>query len=395
MLVVDDNEYNRELLRDLLSDHSYEIAVATDGKEALTKAAEAPPDVVLLDIMMPKLDGFEVCRRLKADPATASIPVLMITGLGERNNRLKGIDAGADEFLTKPVDVHEVALRVRNAVRTKRLHDSLQEELTRATELAEERDSLTHMIVHDMRGPLAVVHGYHQLFLKRGKEQAGEKPHRWITSAEESCRELTAMASSLLDVSRLESAQMPVVWKESDLGAILRRAADSCAVVQGAPMIRVDLPPDPPTVACDSALIGRTVMNLVGNAIRFTPRDGSIVIGLRCNAASVQISVADSGAGIAPQHHRTIFEKFRQAPSENGPQEHTTGLGLTFCKLAVEAHGGTIGVESEIGKGSTFWFEIPHHPIMVEGTEESQTPVLTLADPPSSRSPHYGQDPCH
>ena len=150
MLVVDDDERSRRLLRDLLAVHGYQVVEAVDGEDALRQVAAAPPDAILLDVMMPKLDGIETCRRLQADERTAPIPVLLITALCDQADRLRGIASGATDFITKPVDTAEILLRVRNALRTKQLYD--QRNL-----LLQLRNNLSDMIVHDIRNPLLAI----------------------------------------------------------------------------------------------------------------------------------------------------------------------------------------------------------------------------------------------
>src|ERR1035437_8797883 len=170
ILVADDEAKNRKLFRDILETQGHQVTLAEDGQQALEKALANPPDVILLDVMMPKLNGYEVCAQLRKDSRTAQLPILMITALKDRNDRLKGIHAGANDFLTKPVDAAEIRLRVKNAVFAKHLYDKVQDDYARLKELETLRDNLTHMIVHDMRTPLTVVSGSYEILLM-GKDR--------------------------------------------------------------------------------------------------------------------------------------------------------------------------------------------------------------------------------
>ena len=188
ILVADDEEKNRRILRDILEAQGHSVALAEDGQQALDMALADPPDVVLLDVMMPKLDGNEVCSRLRQDVRAAHIPVLMVTALKERTEKLKSIQAGANDFLTKPVDAEEIRLRVKNAVLAKRLYDKVQYDYAKLKELETLRDNLTHLIVHDMRSPLMVVAGSYDLALME-EDRLNKTQRKFIVMGQNSCRE--------------------------------------------------------------------------------------------------------------------------------------------------------------------------------------------------------------
>ena len=358
ILVVDDEDRNLRLMEALLVPPGYEVGFARDGEEALRKVQETSPDVILLDVMMPKLNGFEVCRRLKSDPKTAPIPVLMVTALSEREERLRGIDAGADDFLTKPVDTHEVILRVRNAVRAKHQYDQLQQSYEELRELEELRDNLVHMIIHDMRSPLTGLLGGLELLQMEVEDQLDEGQSEDLRSALDSSRRLNGMVTSLLDISRLESGKMPLRKTVCDVSALIAEALDMLGALTRDCKVSLDLPADPLGACCDADVVRRIIVNLVGNSIKFTP-GGEVRIHASTCPEGTKVSVIDTGSGIPAEYQEKIFEKFGQVEAGTGVKRYSTGLGLTFCKLAVEAHGGRICVESELGKGSTFWFTLP------------------------------------
>ncbi|HEY3128458.1 MAG TPA: response regulator [Acidobacteriota bacterium] len=358
ILVVDDEEQNRLLLRDLLEVQGYEVSEAEDGEQALQKTAEVQPDLVLLDLMMPKLDGFEVCRRLKRNPETAPIPILLVTSLNERNVRLTGIEAGANDFLNKPIDAQDLVLRVRNAIYAKTLFDELQENYDRLQELEALRDNLTHMIVHDMRTPLMAINGYLQLLkMTAGQKLEGEEKG-YVDEALSGTSALVEMVSSLLDVSRLEAGAMPLNLIPSDLGTLATEAIATLGTLVRTRQVHVEVPPEPLLVRCDAEIIRRVIVNLIANAVKFTPPDGQVQVTVKKDDAKAKVAVADTGPGIPPEYREKIFEKFGQVETQQ-KGKYSTGLGLTFCKLAAKAHGGKIGVNSEVGKGSTFWFTLP------------------------------------
>ena len=359
VLVVDDEATNRELLCDLLSIHGYETAEAEDGESALQQVGSCEPDTILLDVMMPGLDGFEVCRRLKADPATAPIPVLLVTALAGRQDRLTGIEAGANDFLTKPIDSQDVVLRVRNAVRLKRLYDQVRESYEKLRDLEHLRDNLTHMIVHDMRSPLTGLAGHLQLFEMDAAGKLNDDDREDLQNALTAANMLTDMVSSLLDVSRLESGEMPLGRSMNNLADVVTGAIENlgvlvrkCEVIREAPAEQVD-------AFCDADVTRRIVANLVANALKFAPEGGEVRIRVSRDDSAARIAVSDNGPGIPPEYLERIFEKFGQVDTRKTGTRYSTGLGLTFCKLATEAQGGDIGVQSVLGQGSTFSFTLP------------------------------------
>jgi signal transduction histidine kinase len=357
VLIVDDDSYVCATMEALLKHEGHQLIFASNGMEGIAKAIEERPDVILLDVMMPEMDGYEVCRRLKADPATAAIPVLLVTALTERKERLRGIEAGANDYLTKPIDAQDLRLRLRNAIYIRKLYDQLQQSFEQLKDLESLRDNLTHMIVHDMRSSLGSVLGFAQLLKAATREKLDERETGYLNKVERNVNLLLDMVVSLLDISRLESGQMPLRLNPCSVQDLARAAVQPYEAVAAQRNITVHPPEQSTAVVCDLDLIRRVLANLVGNAIKYTDEDG--VIDLRFERAenAVKFLVADNGPGIPKEHHKRIFEKFRQAK----PEERSlgVGLGLAFCKLAVEAHGGTIGVESEPGQGSTFWFTLP------------------------------------
>lgn len=359
VLVVDDEEKNRELLRVLLEAEGFTVLEAEDGEQAIKVVEDTPPDVIILDIMMPKMDGFQVCRRLKDDPKTAPIPILLVTALRERADRIMGIKAGANDFLSKPIDKQDLTLRVRNAAYTKSLFDQLQENYEKLKELEKLRDNLTNMIVHDMRTPLMGINGYLQLLQMGAKDNLTEKQNQYVIKASNSVSNLMEIVNSLLDVSKLEEGEMKLDLQQCDLRNLVKDAFEMLGSLKDKLNIYFKPPKKPIFVQCDPDLITRVISNLVGNAIKFTPEAGKVKISIKKEDNQARFAVTDTGYGIPPEYQTKIFEKFGQVEIIEKKQKYSTGLGLTFCKLTVEAHGGEIGVDSILEQGSTFWFVLP------------------------------------
>jgi signal transduction histidine kinase len=220
------------------------------------------------------------------------------------------------------------------------------------------RDDLTHMIIHDLRAPLNLVTGYVDILEQMASDKLDPDEAECVTGAKQGADKMSDMISTLLDVGRLEAGKMPLRFQNHDLAEIARKTADQFTPVLRGRTLRCEMPPDPVEVSCDADVIRRTLENLISNALKFTNSDGTIRINLERTGTDVTISVGDNGEGIPRDQHEHIFEKFGQTNSGR-QHRHSTGLGLAFCRLAVEAHQGKIGVQSEPGKGSTFSFTLP------------------------------------
>lgn len=357
ILIVDDTPANLTLLGGILRGQGYKVRPVTSGKMALEAAESQPPDIILLDVTMPGLDGYEVCARLKTDPRLASIPVLFISALTDPLDKVKAFEAGGLDYVTKPFSGQEVCARVHTHLTLRRLQLDLLRKYDELRDLQAMRDSLTHMIVHDLRAPLTGISGYLQL-LKLGANRFSEKDNLHVNNALASTGRMVEMISSLLDVNRLESGEMPLEKKECDLSQLASEATSSLG---GLTLNRnVTIESGGQVLArCDPEIIRRVVANLVGNALKFTPASGAVTVGVLYRDGVPRIEVRDTGCGISAEYLGKVFDKFTQVEARKEHKMYSTGLGLTFCKLAVEAHGGAIAVDSVVGEGSRFHFELP------------------------------------
>ncbi len=220
------------------------------------------------------------------------------------------------------------------------------------------RDDLTQMIVHDLRSPLTIVAGYVGALQQIAGQKLGPNESRYLAEALRSADDMRDMITTLLDVNRLEAGEMPLRLEKIDIVQVVRDAAKRFGPVLNRRTIRYDLPSDQIWIECDGNVVRRVIENLVNNAIKYTAIDGTITLRVQPNESEIEISVTDNGAGIPADKHKRIFEKFGQVDG-GGEHRDSSGIGLSFCRMAVEAHGGSIGVSSEVGRGSTFWFKLP------------------------------------
>jgi len=359
IILVDDTPANLQLLTGMLKERGYKVRPVPSGKLALQAAQNDPPDLILLDIMMPEMDGYEVCERLKADDKLKEIPVIFISALNETMDKVRAFGVGGVDYVTKPFQFEEVNARVSTHLELQGQRRKLRENLEQLRRLEEMRDNLVHMIVHDLRSPLTGISGFLDLALALEKETLTEDGLDYLQTAKRSTTAVINMVSAVLDVSKMEAGEMKLHLTECDLVGIATDLMSDMESLKEAREMNLDAPPVPVTVVADKDLILRVIQNLLGNALKFTSSDGWIRLDIQPDENRVCVKVRDNGPGIPAEYQDRIFDKFGQVEARAHRQKFSTGLGLTFCKLAVEAHGGSIGVESEVGKGSTFWFALP------------------------------------
>ncbi len=354
ILLVDDTVENLRLLSGMLATRGFDTRPVTSGSEALEAMAHEAPDLILLDITMPGMNGFEVCARVRERPEWRDIPVIFLTALTDVSDKVKGFAAGGVDFITKPFQLDEVVARVTTHVALKRSRQSLAESLARLQTLESLRDDLVKMIVHDIRGLLMVVLSN----LDMARPNITGQPAEDVADAMKAAHAVTHMANTLLDVSRLEEGKMPLGLEPFDLTVIAQESRDTLGALDTSRIIEVT---SPGTViaTCDRHVIRRVIDNLVSNAFKHTPAGGRIEIELSVGQGRTRVAVKDNGPGVPEELRGRLFEKFAGVHTQGRKAVHSAGLGLAFCKLAVEAHGGSISVERAMPKGSIFAFELP------------------------------------
>jgi signal transduction histidine kinase len=372
ILVADDVEANVELLVDQLETLGFHTVVARDGPSALASCLERRPDLVILDVSMPAGDlgvadrgaGFEVCRRLKRDARTARIPVIFVTALGDTADRVKAIEAGGDDFLTKPHHRLVLNARVRALLKLKGATDALEEGLKRLRELQKVRDDLMKMIVHDLKTPLTSVLATLEM-ARDGDFGALTPPQaRALSDAEGKAEDLLALIEDLLEVARIEEQTITLQPEPIAPAALLAEIVYDWGLrfKQEGATATVDVADDAPVFRADKVLLKRVLSNLVQNALTHTAGPVHLALEARADANGILFTVADDGPGIPSEYQEIIFRKFERVRAANAPRVRSSGLGLTFCRLAVESHGGRIWVKSVEGEGSTFYVRLPITP---------------------------------
>lgn len=355
VLVVDDNLHNVQVLGGHLRSEGYDLVIARNGQQGLEVAARTLPDLILLDVMMPVMDGYETCAALKADPLLAAIPVIFLTAKVETVDLVKGFQLGGVDYVTKPFNSVELLQRVRTQIELQRQRRDLAESYRALRELETLRDSLVHMLVHDLRSPLTGVLGFIEILGLRADELKPEN-RDLLDRALHQTQILIHQVSDILEVSRMEAGELVLAPVSCALPRLLGEARESL----GPAAREVEIAPSEPCVIeGDDTLLRRVFQNLMANSVKFSPRGKAIRVAMEVTDEAVRITVADQGEGIPESERKRIFEKYGQVNARRAGRITSTGLGLTFCEMAVQAHGGTIGVESEVGVGSTFWVVLP------------------------------------
>ena len=368
VLVVDDEESIRETLGIFLRKAGYEVVLAEDVNVAQQRLKEGEFDVVVTDIIMPRLTGVELLQIVRQQ--SPRVQVILMTGQPTVETAAATVRAGAFDYLTKPIIKEDILRRVGNAARLKTTEDErarlaesdrrqkaeLEENYNRLRQLESLRDNLVHMIIHDLRSPLAGMLGYLEVFETKTAAKLNPAESNILSVIQQNSNKMMMLVLAALDVNRLESGQMPLNKKAYDLTVLARTVMELLGALVHHRHLTIEAPPEPVMVNVDKDVIERVITNLLANALKFTPDFGDVRITVSRDATSTRLAVTDTGPGVPAEFHTKIFEKF--GALDKGAHGYSTGLGLAFSKLAVEAHGGQIGIQSQEGKGSTLWFTL-------------------------------------
>lgn len=361
ILVVDDTIENLRLLCSILEERGHEARPASSGRLALEAATSYPPDAILLDINMPGMDGYEVCRRLKQDEALRDVPVIFLTAMTETADKVKGFALGGADYVTKPFQLEEVLARVETHIALRRSKLQLQESYDRLRTMERLREDMVNMIVHDIRSPLGALVMLLDYVLETSRGQLEQNAVESLETASRAADTLTRMANDILDVSRLEEGRMPLASGRVDLTQVCREVIGLMQPLERSRRLEV-VAGETVEGWCDRRLVQRVIENLVGNAIKHTPSTGSVAVAVSRGPRGVRVEVRDEGRGVPEEARASIFDRYATGGTGGGGKYHSAGLGLTFCRMAVETHGGRIGVDPVEPHGSTFWFELPQPP---------------------------------
>ncbi|MBI3799883.1 MAG: response regulator [Deltaproteobacteria bacterium] len=380
-LVVDDDIVLRPLLCEVLRQAGFAVEEAEEGQQALSIFLQAQPDIVLLDVILPDIDGFAVCATLRTLPGGEHTPVLMVTGLDDTESIKRAYEVGATDFITKPLNWEILSHRVRYMLRASRAMEDLRQkeaenrallmdakraaaELFKAKEAAEAADrAKTEFLAtmsHELRTPLNAILGYTQLFLSDTLGALTADQHYALQRIDKNAKALLDLISAVLDVNRLKAGRLPVEIKEVRVAELLQEVeAETQEIRAQANVVSIwNVERELPPLHTDPGKLKVVMKNLIGNAAKFTEK-GSITVDVHGDEDGIEIDVIDTGVGIPAHELPVIFEPFRQLANAKTRQVGGTGLGLHIVKQLLELLGGRIAVESEVGHGSTFHVWVP------------------------------------
>ncbi len=362
ILAVDDALDNLILLDRLLKRQGFDVVSASSGKECLSQSSMLLPDLIILDVAMPEMDGFETLRHLRENEMTKDIPVIILTANSKDAKSIEqGFSLGADEYLTKPIEQDELIARVRSILR-----------IVKAEKQVEQlKADFQSMLVHDLRSPLSVIIGVLELGVKGEFDEHPQEMKELLESALKNSHKMLGLINNILDVAKFEAGKLQLNKQPGDFNAVVVGAVTRLRMLARDKCVTLVMEEgkDIPVCEYDSDKIDQGVTNLVSNAIKFTPKDGTVTVRtyvkhfddelptLKGDYAAMDVE--DTGVGLSAEEIPLIFDRYRQVQSGRSTRQKGTGLGLTIVKRVVEAHGGRVFVESTLGKGTKFTIVIP------------------------------------
>ena len=367
VLAIDDNPENLGLLFDYLNLAGFTVLLVQESQNAVNHAEKNLPDLILLDVMMPGLNGFEVCRLLKENPKTRNIPVIFMTALTELDDKIRGFDAGGVDYVTKPIQCKEVLARVKTHMTIRKLQKQLEEKNKRLETQQEElsalnasKDRFFSIISHDLRAPFTGLCGMTDMLLEHFDDYQPPEIKESLEKFKKTTDNLYSLIENLLTWSRIQSGRIDFMPQTFPLTTVITNVLQLFSSNAEQKRIRLEnLLKEPYSVYADAKMLDTVLRNLISNALKFTHSEGNISVSARPEGRMLKISVADTGIGIAPKHHQKLFRIDTEYKRPGTAKERGTGLGLVLCKEFVELHGGRLWVESESGEGSVFNFTIP------------------------------------
>jgi len=369
ILIADDTPANIEVLHRILESQGYVVSVATNGKIAMEIVSRLRPDLILLDIIMPEMDGFETCRLLKMSKDFREIPVIFISAKGEVQDIIKGFGLGGVDYITKPIRHEEVLVRVKTHLHLNYLKKQQAwriKELELHAQKLEELDSIRNrflaIAMHDIRNPISSIRGFSDLYLM-GEDSFSENEKKELISViHQSSIELLQLANDLLDISVFESGRLNLKKESGNLRSLILNGIQRHQALFLKKNIEITSNlAEVSNIDFDPNRIIQVLDNLISNAVKFSQPDTKIVVGLMEKADYQEFYVQDQGPGIPAKDRGKLFTEFSQIGNFPTGGEKSTGLGLSIVKKIVDAHSGIIAVDSQEGQGTCFAVQLPKH----------------------------------
>jgi signal transduction histidine kinase len=360
ILLVDDTPANIDVLRKTLEPEGYNLSFAPNGKIALKLAVHNQPDLILLDVMMPEMDGFEACRELKKDEKTRNIPVVFITAKTETEDIVNGFNLGGVDYIAKPFRQEEVCARVKTHLQLMYAQRQLEKKNKALVELNELKNQFLGMAAHDLRNPLSSICGFSRMIKEEKGNLPGNQMDEFLDIIYSSGHKMLAMVTNFLDISVIESGQLKLDIRPHSLKKLVEERVRIFSFQTQRKQIALhESLAEIPDLPFDYNHVSQVIDNLVGNAIKFSPKNSRINVSMKEDGGKVKFSVKDEGPGISKEDQSKLCGAFQKLGAKATGGEKSTGLGLAIVKKIIEAHGSTLEVESEVGSGAIFSFSLP------------------------------------
>jgi len=360
LLIIDDKPENISVLFHFLINHSFKILIAENGEDGLMNAEEEKPDLILLDVMMPGLDGFETCLRLKQNPKTQDIPVIFMTALSDTVEKVKAFELGAVDYVTKPFQQEEVLARIKTHLMLRKLQKELEAKNADLVKLNQEKNEFLDIVAHDLRNPLSAIYTAAD-FMKNQNPDADSKINEMAGYILDASKQTLNLIENFLNIKVIESGKEDIEFEAVNLTMLLQWMVDHYTVIAQKKNISVHFQSEEkPLIAwVNHSRVTQVLENLISNAIKYSPHGKEVNILLSEQKCYIRCEVQDKGAGLSESDKKQLFGKFARLSARPTGKESSVGLGLFIVKKLVEMMNGKIWCESELGQGATFIVEFP------------------------------------
>jgi two-component system, sensor histidine kinase and response regulator len=362
ILIVDDVVANVRIMFDLLNQHGFEVLIAEDGETALEITQMNQPDLILLDIMMPGLSGFETCRRLKANDKTCDIPVIFMTALSEAKDKIHGFELGAVDYVTKPFYSEEVLARINTHLTLRNLQKQLQSQNLQLKLLNEEKDEILGIAAHDLKNPLSAIQTLASMIASDIDAMPKQKQLDYLRLIQISSERMFDLIKAILDVNAIESGQMHIELTPLSFCTVLEQtiqAQQPRAKAKNIILIQQSISVVKDCVLAHESTLRQVLDNLISNAIKYSNRGKIVTVRIYPLEKNLRCAIQDEGTGLSTEDQKRLFQKFTRLKPRPTADESSTGLGLYIVKKLIEAMHGKVWCDSELGVGSTFIIEMP------------------------------------
>jgi two-component system sensor histidine kinase/response regulator len=361
ILAVDDDRINLRIIGGILRNEGYEIAEAASGEQALEVYAEFSPNLVLLDVMMPGIDGFTTCRTLKKGYGDKCAPVIFVTAKSEADDVVMGFDAGGVDYLTKPFRPKEVVARIRTHLSNQQLVEQQKLLVNQLSQANAAKDRFLGMCAHDLRNPLSSIRGLAELMVEDAIGVLTEEQKEIVQTIHGASQSMLQLVNELLDVATIEAGHLKLAKEPTSVVEIVERSVHLSNIEAAKKSTRIEMvrPERDPIVDVDRNKIRQVVDNLISNAVKYSPRGSVVTVVIHSDDTVAGFAVRDTGPGIPDSERHKLFKDYGTLSSKPTGGEKSTGLGLAICRKIVEAHDGTISVENIPGVGAEFIVRLP------------------------------------